>query len=274
VSNPHSYDFVIMCTAATRTLRVFLVLFAAGVLVNAIGRDLVTLLLGLVLFAVIGWLGSLVLRRPAGLSAAIAILVAGLAAATTAWRPQAFAGESVLLLSPRQDEAFHYLMSTERFEMPHLGIIGVHSGGFLAMRILSRAPEADLGFKELVTRGTPAGQLYGLIGVRRTDPYFFRMNSWRCARRTDSLRVADGCVTSDKPIGPIVSDPEALHLPNGVSLSTWFRTHRDVKSIDISGGGFSSLFLDPEPGLLAEKDALLDESRYDFVRRRPWDPDR
>jgi len=263
-----------MRTAATRTLGVFLVLFAAGVLLNAIGHDLVTFFLGLLLFTVIGWLGSIVLRRPAALSAAMVIVVAGLAAATTAWRPQAFAGEPSLSLSPRQEEAFHYLMTTERFEMPHLGIAGVHSGGFLAMRLLSRAPDADLAFKELVMRGTPAGQLYGLTGVRRTDPYFFRTNRWRCARRTDSLPFSDGCVTSDQPIGTIVSDPEAVRLPNGVSLNTWFRTNHDAKSIDISGGGFSSLFLDPEPGLLAEKDALLDESLYDFVHRVPWDPNR
>ena len=142
------------------------------------------------------------------------------------------------------------------------------------MRLLSRAPDADLAFKELVMRGTAAGQLYGLTGVRRTDPYFFRTNRWRCARRTDSLPFSDGCVTSDEPIGTIVTDPEGLRLPNGVSLRTWSRNHHDMKSLDISGGGFSSLFLDAEPAPLAEKDALLDESLYDFVHRRPWDPNR
>jgi len=250
-----------MRTAATRTLGIFLAVFAAGVLIHGF-REIVkeddidatavfAISTSLILAIVIGWLGSIAFRRATALSSAVIVTFVGLAAATAAFEPRLFAPDLAMSLTPRQREAFHYLMTAEYLAGPHVGIGGTHSGGYLAMRVLSRSSDADAAFKSLVLHGTVAGQLYGLIGVRRTDPLFFRANAWRCAKRTGEIDFIQGCVMDHEPIAKIVSDPNA---------------------IDIAGGAYSRMYLDRQPFPAAEEDARLDEKLYDFVNDKPWDP--
>jgi|GEM_PF-1614940 len=274
-----------MRTAATRTLGIFLAVFAAGVLIHGFGgiakaddvdaAAVFAISTSLLLAIVIGWLGSIAFRRAAALSSAVIVTFVGLAAATAAFEPRLFAPDLAMSLTPRQREAFHYLMTAPYLAGSHVGIGGTHSGGYLAMRVLSRSTDADAAFKSLVLHGTVAGQLYGLIGVRRTDPLFFRANAWRCARRRDDIDFIQGCVMKAEPIATIVSDPRAVQLPRGMSAEEWFRTRwkRDQPLyFDIAGGGYSSMYLDREPWPKAETDAQLDEKLYDFVNDKPWDP--
>lgn len=274
-----------MRTAATRTLGIFLAVFAAGVLIHGLrevrqSEDIDAALVfaistSLLLAIVIGWLGSIAFRRAAALSSAVIVTFAGLAAATAAFEPRLFAPDLAMSLTPRQREAFHYLMTAPYLAGPHVGIGGTRSGGYLAMRVLSRSTDADAAFKSLVLHGTVAGQLYGLAGVRRTDPLFFRANAWRCARRRDTIDFIQGCVMQAEPVAKIVSDPTAVQLPRGMSVEDWFRTRwkRDRPLVfDIAGGGYSSMYLDREPWPKAETDAQLDEKLYDFVHNKPWDP--
>ncbi len=273
-----------MRIAATRTLGIFLAVFAAGVLIHgfrgiakADDVDAVAVFAistSLLLAIVIGWLGSIAFRRAAALSSAVIVTFVGLAAATAAFEPRLFAPDLAMSLTPRQREAFHYLMSARYLAGPLIGLGGSRSGGYLAMRILARSSDADAAFKSLVLHGTVAGQLYGLIGVRRTDPLFFRANAWRCAGRGDDIDFIEGCVMGHEPIAKIVSDPQAVQLPRGMSAEEWFRTRykRDQPfSFDIAGGGYSSIYLDRETLPAAEEDARLDEKLYDFVKDKPWD---
>jgi hypothetical protein len=204
----------------------------------------------------------------------VIVTFAGLAAATAAFQPRLFAPDLAISLTPRQSEALHYLMTTEYLEGPYIGIGGTRSGGYLAMRVLSRSTDADAAYKSLVLHGTVAGQLYGLLGVRRTDPLFFRANAWRCAHRTGEIDFIQGCVMRAEPIAKIVVDPEAVQLPRGMSAEEWFRTRYkrgEPLYFDIAGGGYTSMFLDRERLTDAESDARLDEKLYDFVKRKPWD---
>jgi len=274
-----------MRTAATRTLGLFLAVFAAGVLIHGFrvirsvddidAAAVFAISTSLLLAIVIGWLGSIAFRRAAALSSAVIVTFAGLAAATAAFEPRLFAPDLAMSLMPRQREALHYLMTSQYLAGPHIGIGGSRSGGYLAMRVLSRSSDADAAFKSLVLHGTVAGQLYGLIGVRRTDPYFFRANAWRCTSRHDDIDFIQGCVMQAEPIATIVSDPNALQLPRGMSAEEWFRTRwkrGHPVYLDIAGGGYSSMYLDREPWPKAETDARLDEKLYDFVNDKPWDP--
>jgi hypothetical protein len=274
-----------MRTAATRTLGIFLAVFAGGVLIHGFrsirtvddidATAVFAISTSLLLAIVIGWLGSIAFRRATALSSAVIVTFAGLAAATAAFEPRLFAPDLAMSLTPRQREAFHYLMTAGYLQGTHIGIGGSRSGGYLAMRVLSRSSDADAAFKSLVLHGTVAGQLYGLAGVRRTDPLFFRANAWRCARRRDTIDFIQGCVMQAEPIATIVSDPRAVQLPRGMSAEEWFRTHwkrGQPLYFDIAGGGYSSMFLDREPWPKAETDAQLDEKLYDFVNNKPWDP--
>src|SRR5438046_1771652 len=77
-----------------------------------------------------------------------------------------------LALAPRETAAMHHLMTTRTFEYPRIGEAGIRSEGYLALRVLARSKNADAAFKELVAHAASAGQLYGLMGVSRTDPVF------------------------------------------------------------------------------------------------------
>ena len=247
-----------MRTAAARTLGVFLAIFAAAVLLRGF-RDIVkrddidvaavfAISTTLLLAIVIGWLGSMALRHPAVLSSAVVVLFAVLAAATAAYEPRIFAPDRPLALSPRQAAALRYLMHAEELQWPHIGFLAVDSKGYLAMRELWRSPHADAAFKELVLRGSTAGQLYGLIGVRRTDPLFYNRNSWRCSTRRGDIGVSGGCVLNHEPIASIVSAPDGVRLPRGMTLDQWFRSKRKPGAtlvVDIEGGGYSSVYFDP-----------------------------
>ena len=173
-----------------------------------------------------------------------------------------------LPFTPRQQEALHYLMTAKSFESRHIGEGGTRSGGYLAMRMIARSAGADAAFKDLVAHGTIAGQLYGLIGVRRTDPAFFRANIERYKRRNDSVSTIEGCIISDNPVANVVYDPRAVRLSPGMTLDEWSRRRGNpTLFVDIAGGGYSSVYLDGEPTPAAERDAQADENHYDFKRR-------
>jgi hypothetical protein len=241
--------------AATRTLGVFLAVFAAGVLIRELSAThddpwyawfaLATAAATAVLLA---WIGSLVLRHAIALSSAVILLVASLAAATAAYEPRLFAPEPGMSLAPRQREALKYLMSAKELEGPAIGVGGEVSSGYVAMQTLWHSTSADAAFKQLVLRGTNAGPVYGLIGVRRTDPVFFEANRWRFETSNETVGYAFGCVTTHKPVARVISDPKALQLPAGMTMDTWLRTRYDHKSefiVDIAGGGYTSMYLDP-----------------------------
>jgi hypothetical protein len=112
----------------------------------------------------------------------------------------------------------------------------------------------------LVAHAAPAGQLYGLIGVSRTDPAFFRAAIERYRKRTDSTSVFNGCLIMSEQISSIVYYENALQLPPDMTLTRWLTENpRKPSRIDIAGGGLVSLFLDPEEPAIGEQAALRDE---------------
>lgn len=166
-----------------------------------------------------------------------------------------------LTLTPRETAAMHHLLTTRTFEYPHIGEAGIRSEGYLALRVLARSKNADAAFKELVAHASPAGQLYGLIGVSRTDPAFFRANLERYKKQSAvTTSVLNGCEMMSEQITTIVYDARAMQLPPGMTVNRWLTENPKKPSrIDIAGGGLVSLFLDPEEPAVAEEAALRDE---------------
>jgi hypothetical protein len=174
-----------------------------------------------------------------------------------------------LSFTPRQQEALHYLMTATSFESRYITEGGTRSGGYLAMRVIAHSDGADAAFKELVAHGTIAGQLYGLIGVRRTDPAFFRANIERYKNSRERVRTFEGCIIGDERVAKVVHDPKAIRLPPGTTFEAWARKHRGDETVflDIAGGSYSCVYLDGEPTPAAERDAKAEENSYDFKRR-------
>ncbi len=154
-----------------------------------------------------------------------------------------------LTFTPAEQVAMHHLMTTRTFEYPHVGYAGIESDGYLSLRVLARSKSADAAFKELVAHAAPAGQLYGLMGVSRTDPAFFRAVLEHYKNLDQATSVANGCEIMSEQLSTIVYDPRAVRLPPGTTLPDWLAANpKQPAFVDIAGGGLTSLFLDsPKP---------------------------
>jgi hypothetical protein len=166
----------------------------------------------------------------------------------------------------RQKEALAYLIRTETFEMPLVGFGAVPSTGALAMRIVARSPAADAAFEELLRKGRLAGQLYALCGLRRTDPHLFRRAIERYVHSAAEVPYFSGCVLGGEQVGEIARAPGAIQLGSHESYQEWIARRDPTKNviIDISGGGYTLMFLDHLPGEEMFREA---ERRVDFSER-------
>lgn len=86
------------------------------------------------------------------------------------------------------------LTRAAEFEEAHLGVGGyVLSEKATAFRIVLRASDPTVRFREVLRAGTVAGQLYGLAGLRLTAPVEFEAKAARFTPRQDSVQYASGC---------------------------------------------------------------------------------
>lgn len=230
-----------MRLAAVRALGFWLALFALFAAMQAITRVSVDEFVfavtaaTLALLVLIGWLATILLRQPRAMARTTTACVIALLVVPAAW--QTWDGSTEALpLRAREAEAFDYLKNADMLEMPLVGFGGLRSRGYLAMRILGRSPNADAAFKELIRSGTRPGQLYGLIGVRRSDPVYFELAALRYSASLEPVAVFSGCIIGGETIGELVRN-------------------------NIANGAYSRVFLDREPDEWA---ARADEIACDF----------
>lgn len=180
--------------AAVRTLAIWLALYGAILATRAS-------LLAIPLCVLVVWLASLLLRRPDLFARAVAasvVVMLVIAATGVHWD-----GSQMPRLRAREVEAFEYLRNAEQVEAPVVGFAAQFSGGYLAMRILHRSPHADAAFKALIRSGTPAGRIYGLMGVRKTDRLYFEVVSRAYGR--GSVETFSGCLMGDQPVAELLA---------------------------------------------------------------------
>jgi hypothetical protein len=163
----------------------------------------------------------------------------------------------------REREAFEYLRTALSFDSPHVGIAGVHPHGYLALRIVNRSADADALFKRLIEEGSPAGQLYGLLGVYRTDRAYFRSVAPKFAPRTDEVSTTVGCIMSRQPVAEIVSVQHALVVLPNETLAEAVKRQPNGKETDISHGGYTAWYLGPDSN---ESEAMREEATVDFSK--------
>jgi hypothetical protein len=125
----------------------------------------------------------------------------------------AFLFATPMQLTSREREAFEHLRKIEQVQMPYVGFASAYSGGYLAMRILGRSRSADTAFKALIEKGTLAGQLYGLAGVQRTDPAYYRRVAPKYTSMTEPVLVFAGCVIAPEPVRSIAGQLDIFTAP-------------------------------------------------------------
>jgi hypothetical protein len=163
----------------------------------------------------------------------------------------------------REQEAFDFLRTTVRFESPHIGFGGVYSRGYLALRIVSRSRDADALFKRLIREGTAAGQIYGLIGVYRTDPSYFRSVASTFASKRTYVPTMVGCIMGSERMGELVAADYALTVANGETLAQAFKRQPHANT-DIAHGGYTAWYLSRDSD---EREIVQAEAKADFARR-------
>lgn len=215
----------------------------------------VTMLVGVL----IAWVGTMLLRAPRGvMRATVALVIALLVPAAALLSAPA----GPMQLTPRQREALEYLRTATYVEYPLVGFGGVYSRGYIAMRLLNRSLGADAAYKELIRTGTSTGQVYGLIGVHRTDPLYFEQAV--LGAPSGHVIVFAGCVVGGEAVQDIINHPEAVEVRNHESLEQALKRQRGKTHLDIRHGGYAAMYFDT-----AQDAKLRDAERTcDFTRDR------
>lgn len=155
-----------------------------------------------------------------------------------------------LVLSVEELTSYNYLVSAEYFAGPAVGIAAVEPEESKALRLLAARPHGGTAFKYLLLRGTPAGRLYALVGLRHTNPRFFRVVVQPFRGWPGEVRTLFGCVGQSEKIRDVVSTRQnnPVRLKPGETLAEWWRRRSPGAEVnlDIVGGGYTSMFIDFE----------------------------
>lgn len=143
---------------------------------------------------------------------------------------------------------YDLLTKAKWFAGPAVGIAGVEPAESKALRALASRPDGGRAFKYLLFTGTTAGKMYALVGLRHTNPLFFKIAVQPFRVLPGDVETFFGCVIQSVEVRELVetrgSNP--VRLVQGEGLKQWWkRRKRGVAAdIDILGGGYTSMFVD------------------------------
>ncbi len=91
-------------------------------------------------------------------------------------------------------ETYHTVRTAARFTVGGVGEAGIPSRQETAFRLLLKQPDPVVQCRNLLTEGTPAGQLYGLLGLRLLDQKAFQAALPRYQDSATSIQTMSGCL--------------------------------------------------------------------------------
>ena len=117
------------------------------------------------------------------------------------------------LLSPANDEAFASpaatgLAQTQLFALGGIGVAGSMSDGERDLRAVLDQPEAAALLREILSRATPAGQLYALLGLRLRDRAAYEQPLPALRKRAAVISTARGCILMKAEMAALVREIE------------------------------------------------------------------
>ena len=152
------------------------------------------------------------------------------------------------LAKPVSREAAHrLLLTTDTFASPAVGYEGrTTPNQVYAFAALLGQPDAAAAFQDLVRRGQPAGQLYGLCGLYLKDLTAFGREVQSFRKSDGQVRQFMGCIIMPVPVREVVESPHpnAIRLRPGQTLQQWDEEHRGEEGwhSDIIGGAWPRVF--------------------------------
>ncbi|BCU76947.1 hypothetical protein [Luteolibacter sp. LG18] len=104
------------------------------------------------------------------------------------------------------DKAPAQLRAATQFTIGGVGFAGTRSAAENAFRALLTRADAVAECKKLVASATPAGQLYGLLGLKLQDPKAFDEAFPAFKDSKAAVSTAAGCMVFETTVGQIAAD--------------------------------------------------------------------
>jgi len=149
-------------------------------------------------------------------------------------------------LSPDDKKAYQTVAAAGQFCSEGVGEAGITPPVLVTFRALSKNPQADAAFKQLLVDATTAGKLYALCGVYYTDPAFFEKAVQPFRHSREEVPTVMGCIISRDTVGSIVeqSGPAAVRLKTrSQTIKQWAEETKPASMrYDIIGGGWPDVF--------------------------------
>ena len=114
----------------------------------------------------------------------------------------------LLLLPPLRAVMPVSLSNVGTFALGGVGVAGTMSAGERALRALLNQPDAVAQLEALVSSASPAGKLYGLLGLRLRDRAAYARALEKCRAIEANVETARGCMLSQESFRDLVKEIE------------------------------------------------------------------
>ena len=103
------------------------------------------------------------------------------------------------------DAATRAVSTADVFAAKHVGYGGWPSPEYAAFDVILAQPDAADRLDRLARTATPAGRLYGLLGLRRTDPRRYAAAATGLARSEVLVTTFEGCFEGNQKVGDVIA---------------------------------------------------------------------
>jgi hypothetical protein len=113
------------------------------------------------------------------------------------------------------------LAHTQLFAVGGIGVAGSMSDGERDLRTVLKQPNAAAVLREILSRATPAGQLYALLGLRLRDRAVYEQVLPALRKRSDVISTARGCILMKEEMASIVRQIEHGDYDAAIAHPPW-----------------------------------------------------
>jgi hypothetical protein len=111
-------------------------------------------------------------------------------------------------LCPGRAESSPNLQSAGSFALGGVGVAGTMSAGERALREILRQPDAVAQLEALISKASPSGKLYALLGLRLRDRAAYERALEKCRTTDAKVETARGCMLSQESFRDLVKEIE------------------------------------------------------------------
>lgn len=90
------------------------------------------------------------------------------------------------------------------FALGGVGFAGTRPDKYLAYQAVLRRKDAPAVFQKLLTSPSAVTQLYALAGLAKSAPSTFRTIAPQYQKRRDTVKMMNGCIAFERPLGDSV----------------------------------------------------------------------